>query len=241
MNVVRWMISWLALRLLKSSLAHRLKGTGRNWLQPYQAGPPVMRDAFLYSCCAGKKVFHLGFADAPFTREKLERGELLHSRLLQVSAALYGTDTDADAVAMYRSLTGDEQVAACRLEEVEATFLQQYDLVLAGELLEHLPDPAEFIKVLAGNMRAGQELVVSVPSYAAWDNLAAALQGTESVHPDHEWYFSPYTLQKKFPVEQWEVVQLMPAFYGAASGTINLVKRAFPGLADCWVLIVKRR
>ena len=52
------------------------------------------RDAVILAKCAGRRVLHIGAADAPYTREKLEAGSLLHPRIEEVAAEGVGVDVD---------------------------------------------------------------------------------------------------------------------------------------------------
>lgn len=237
----QWLITAAGLWLLKWGLAHRLKGDGAKWLQPFNSRVVVNREGWILDYCTGKSVFHLGFADAPFTAEKIADGTLLHTALLHVSSGLSGADADAAAVALYQQRTGDQKVKAATVEDLSAEELQSCQIILAGEILEHLLDPGSFIQQLNQKMKPGQELLVTVPNYVSFDSLAAVLHRTESIHPDHEWYFSPFTLARKFDTRYWTLKTLMPAAYGSRNRKQNFVKRSFPALSDCLIAVVQKR
>jgi hypothetical protein len=240
-QIFRWAFTAAGLWLLKKGLAHRLKGENARWIQPYSQNEIVNREVWLLDYCTGKTVFHIGFADAPFTEEKLKKGTLLHTALKKVASDLSGIDSEAHSVARYRELTGDTGVKAATLDAISPAELQAFNTIVAGEILEHLPDPSLFIQELYLKMYSGQELLVTVPNYISFDSLAAALNNTESVHPDHEWYFSPYTLSKKFDEKNWKLKTVIPAMYGSRNTNYNFVRRAFPGLSDCLIAVIQKK
>jgi 2-polyprenyl-3-methyl-5-hydroxy-6-metoxy-1,4-benzoquinol methylase len=143
-------------------------------------------------------------------------------------------------VKLYRNLSGDENVRTATLETITSEELRNFDIVVAGEIVEHLRNPSDFLNQLHQKMYTGQELLITVPNYVSFDSLAAVLNRTESVHPDHEWYFSPFTLSKKFDTRQWNKKVLLPAMYGKIDESYNFVKRSFPGLSDCLIVVVQK-
>lgn len=236
----RWFLIAAGLWLLKYGLANRLKGNGARWLQPYLAKELVNREKWILNYCKAKSVFHIGFADAPYTEEKLSKGLLLHTELIKVAKNVTGIDVEEQAVKLYRNLSGDENVRTATMETITSEELRSFEIIVAGEIVEHLRNPSEFLNLLHQKMYVGQELLISVPNYISYDSLAAVLNHTESVHPDHEWYFSPYTLSKKFDPSQWNIKALLPAMYGRKDETYNFVKRSFPGLSDCLIAVVQK-
>src|SRR5258708_1563325 len=105
---------------------------------------PLVEDraAWLEQLCAGVpgRVAHLGCADSPYTRELLDRGLLLHSRLVSVTDVT-GFDVDGPALALLRSaFPGQRFVEADVTAGVPESERGTYDLVLAGEVPEPLPD-----------------------------------------------------------------------------------------------------
>jgi hypothetical protein len=162
---------------------------------------PVQREDFLIELSRNKRVLHFGFTDAPFTKTSLDGGTLLHCRLKDVAAFLYGVDVDRAAVDIYRQTTGDTCNAILDMEaelDIPGDLRNKYDLLLFGEILEHLKNPghalARLHTICAAN--PASKLVVTVPNAFSVLFFGAAVHGHEIVHPDHYYWFSPVTLKK---------------------------------------------
>lgn len=231
-----WLLTGFLLTLLKRSTRHRLKGAGADWLQPIRSKPSIVnRVDYILDYCRNKKVLHIGFTDHPFTIERMNTGALLHSRLKSVTTDLAGIDNDAGSISRYRELTNDPQV-------YEADITVQYPdeatrfkpgVILLSEVLEHLSDPYKAIDILHKSFDAGVTVMVTVPNYTAMDSIAASLHQTESIHPDHFWYFSPYTLCRLLDEKRFELKQIHFGMYYQPHTRINAIMKAFPFNGDC--------
>jgi len=165
------------------------------------SGPGVSREKFIEELAREKRVLHFGFLDAPFSDEKIDKGQLLHMRLQQGAGFLYGVDIDQEALQIYRQRSGDEQNAIYDIQtqnEIPGFLSNEYDLILFSEVLEHLPHPFLALQNLhrLSIANGGAMLCVTVPNAFSFTGFSAAMQGNEVVHPDHYFYFSPFTLRK---------------------------------------------
>lgn len=162
---------------------------------------PLVRDraAWLERLCAATapgEIAHLGCADSPYTGELLDSGLLLHIRLADV-APVTGFDVDAPALDLLRSRMPEARfVLADITKEVPEHERSRYDLVLAGEVLEHVPDAQSFLRGCALLLAPTGRLCVTVPNACCPKIGARALAGRESVHPDHRVYYGPRTLER---------------------------------------------
>ena len=86
-----------------------LRSVDPQLVQPFQTQSEklVEREQRLLTLVAGKRVIHFGFLDSIFLERKLADKSLLHYRLSQVAAMLYGVDINATLLDQYRSATGD--------------------------------------------------------------------------------------------------------------------------------------
>jgi SAM-dependent methyltransferase len=178
---------------------------------------PLVRDraAWLEDLCAGDdvvRVAHLGCADSPYTRELLGAGLLLHSRLVRV-AEVTGFDIDSVALGLLRSAMPEQRfVAADVTAGVPAEERGSYDLVIAGEVLEHVPDADSFLRGCAALLRDGGRLCVTVPNACCPKIGLRALLGRESVHPDHRTYYGPRTLTRTLAGAGYELETIVSCF-----------------------------
>jgi len=156
-------------------------------------GPSFVRDrnGYLEQCSRDRIVLHVGCADSPMTETRLRDGTLLHTHLQRSAKSILGIDISSEGIEMLRR-AGIPDVALVDAEDM--TFKGEFDLVVAGDVLEHLNNPGRFVDGAARSLRRGGELVVAVPSALTANNMKAWLFKREQVHKAHCYYFSPKTL-----------------------------------------------
>jgi mannosyltransferase OCH1-like enzyme len=137
--------------------------------------------------CAGRRVLHMGCADWPIT----DPGTSLHLALEPHCARLDGFDIHAEALAGLAPHTKGRLYS--RLQDVT----DEYDLVLVPEVMEHVPDVGGFLAEL--HALKAPNLVITVPdAYQCHKRHFDYVQSTDTfvevVHPDHNCWYTPYTL-----------------------------------------------
>ncbi len=145
-----------------------------------------------------RRVLHVGFADhVPLIASRIADGSWLHARLSRSASECIGIDINPQAVATARSL-GFDNVHALDIfaPDAGATLAAwQLDLVLVPDVIEHLPDPAAFLRRLAQCLPTA-EFIVTVPNALSLRNAVQALGGVERINTDHRAWFSPFTVLK---------------------------------------------
>ena len=156
--------------------------------------------------CRGRRVLHLGCTNWPYTAESDRAGTLLHRRLAADAGELWGLDGDHEGLVALRDLGFDrlwlgdlEDLASARPLDGTDAALGPFDVVVAGEVLEHLGRPAGLLEGLRPLVAPGGEVLVTVPNaYCAFrfaSYAASRWRGHgEPVHPDHVAYYSESTL-----------------------------------------------
>jgi 2-polyprenyl-3-methyl-5-hydroxy-6-metoxy-1,4-benzoquinol methylase len=168
----------------------------------------VDRIPFVVDQARGKRVIHVGFADAGYREFHVAEEQWLHEHLAQVTTDLVGVDLDALGVAEAVE-RGYEAYAAdcCDVEAVRALGLAPARTVIAGEIIEHLDDPGAFLDAMRVLCAADGELVITTPNACGWVNPAALLAGYEVNHPDHIAMYTWRTLSEMLRRHGWEVVE----------------------------------
>ena len=169
------------------------------------AASPADRRRFIMDRAAGKRVLHLGCIDWPYLERKIAEGSLLHADLAQVASEVVGFDSDAEGAAVFERngwpvIVGDLE----RMPE-----LPEFDVVIAGEVIEHLSNPGLFLASLAHRCPR-TEVVVTTPSAYAAKRYWRFLLGHEQVHPDHVAYYSPLTLRAILGREGYSILEERP-------------------------------
>lgn len=234
---LNWLATWISLSVLKYCLGDRLKGEGASWLQLVSFNKPILfnRVDFILDYCRHKKVLHVGFTDFPYTEQKISNGTLLHLQLQKITDDLVGVDVDENAIRQYISITNDQKgfKGDITLAYPEEVIEFKPDIVLISEVLEHLKDPYKAIDILYQNFAAGTQVLITVPNYAALDCVAASLSQTESIHPHHYWYFSPFTLRQLLDDKRFTLNELHFGMYYRTGTKVNLIMKRFPYNGDC--------
>ena len=137
--------------------------------------------------CKDKRVLHIGCADWPITSPDTS----LHLGLQKYCAQLDGFDIHEEALTQLRPFVHGKLFS--HLDEIT----EHYDLVLVPEVMEHVPNVQEFLAQL--NKINTQKYVITVPdAYSCFarhfDYVADTEAFVEVVHPDHNCWYTPYTL-----------------------------------------------
>lgn len=159
----------------------------------------VQRVDFIKKACEGKKVLHLGCTNYPYTKQSIESEMLLHFELEKVARELYGFDFDDAGLDILRE-ANIKNLYQANLENLANVALDEtFDVIIAGEMIEHLSNPGLFLKGIKRFMNAETELIITtINAYCGLRFLIYGLRGkggeNEPVHPDHVAYYSYKTL-----------------------------------------------
>ncbi len=159
----------------------------------------VQRVDFIKRRCEGKKVLHLGCTNSPFTENSIRDGSLLHFELEKITKKLYGFDLDEKSIEILKS-HGVKDVYRADLERLHEVELEEkFDVIVAGEVIEHLSNPGLFLEGVKRFMDENTELLITtINAYSGMRFAIYALRGrggiNEPVHPDHVAYYSYSTL-----------------------------------------------
>jgi SAM-dependent methyltransferase len=160
----------------------------------------VQRLPLIKSLCSGKKVLHLGCTNWPYTLDAIDAGTLLHKDLADVCSELYGFDFDQEGIDVLAS-GGFDNLYRADLEKLEEVDLAAtFDVIVAGEMIEHLNNPGLFLEGIKRFMNPDTQLVITtVNAYSGMRFFVYGLRGgrgeLEPVHPDHVAYYSYSTLK----------------------------------------------
>jgi 2-polyprenyl-3-methyl-5-hydroxy-6-metoxy-1,4-benzoquinol methylase len=188
------------------------------------------RDAHLVSACRDKDVLHVGCTDAPFTRSKYQSGDLLHSKLQVVARKLAGVDIDAFSIHWLseQGLSNLHIGDASQIENIVPIIGFSPDIIIAGEVLEHLSHPLDFLLGIRKFMRPSTKLLLSVPNAFYIEGFVRVALGFEKVHPEHVAYYSYFTLQELLARADLRIADFHPCTYETtvASGRLSRILAA---------------
>jgi 2-polyprenyl-3-methyl-5-hydroxy-6-metoxy-1,4-benzoquinol methylase len=172
--------------------------------------PATLVDRFDYLCdlARGRRVVHVGFVDAGCQMLNERSGAWLHEHLASAAAELVGIDLDEAGVADARARGYDAHAVDCRdVAALRALELAPADLVVAGEVIEHLDDPGGFLDGIHALVAPNGMLVVTTPNATGLVNAAALLGNYEVQHPDHVVMYTCATLDAMLQRHGWKPVE----------------------------------
>lgn len=174
--------------------------------------PPVRREPWILERCAGRRVLHVGCTDYPFTEPKFANGTLLHQDLAKVAGRLVGIDLDAASVGFLTAKgVPDIHVAdAAKVKDLLGRIGFEPEVVVAGEVVEHLDEPQAFLRGLREAMPADSRLIVSIPNAFFYLGILGIFLGREKVHPDHVAYYSVGTITETLRRAGFQVTDIRP-------------------------------
>ena len=159
----------------------------------------VQRVDLIMEMCAGKKVLHLGCANYPYTQNSIDNKMLLHYDIEKSAGELYGFDFDQPGLDILAA-NGTGNLYRADLEKLdEVAMSETFDVIVAGEMIEHLNNPGLFLTGIQRFMNAETRLVLTtINAYCGmrwfWYGLRGRRGKQEPVHPDHVAYYSYSTL-----------------------------------------------
>lgn len=102
---------------------------------------------------------------------------LLAEPLARLGAKVTGIDAAPELIAVARDHAAAQGLAIdYRAGDVQA-LEGQFDLVTSMEVIEHVADPAAFLKALAARLAPGGLLVLSTPNATGWSKLLMIILG----------------------------------------------------------------
>src|SRR5436190_3290363 len=213
----------------------------------------VQRVEFIKKHCTGKRVLHLGCTNWPYTGEAIENNVLLHFELEKTAGEFYCFDYDQQGLDVLAD-AGAKNLYRADLEKLDDLDLNEtFDVIVAGEMIEHLNNPGLFLSGIQRFMNAGTQLVITTVN--AYSGLRFAIYGlrgkggtAEPVHPDHVAYYSYSTLKLLVERQNLQVDEFL--FYDIGSdhralnrGILNLINDISvwigPQLADGLIAVCK--
>lgn len=213
----------------------------------------VQRVEFVKEMCAGKKVLHLGCTDYPYTQTRIENKSLLHFELGEIAEELYGFDFDQKGIDIL-SNAGVKNLFQADLENLEEVNLDEtFDVIIAGEMIEHLSNPGLFLRGIKRFMNENTNLVITtINAYSGMRFLIYGLRGkggtNEPVHQDHVAYYSYKTLslvlhREDFFIKEFVFYDLGPEHRPFIRWFYNLFNdicvKISPGLGDGVIAVCK--
>jgi 2-polyprenyl-3-methyl-5-hydroxy-6-metoxy-1,4-benzoquinol methylase len=146
-----------------------------------------------------KAILHIGCTGAPNTAVRWREGTLLHKNLcdnLVAGQQLVGVDIDEPSLTWLQERMPHQELLLADAHHLSDCFGpdMRFDLVLAGDVIEHLANPGLFLESARMVLDAGGRILITTANAFGVAGFAKALLDHEPVHPEHTAYFSRSTL-----------------------------------------------
>jgi len=169
----------------------------------------ISRIELLKEMTIKKSVIHVGCCDhIPLIKQKIEKNNWLHKHIDNASRKCLGIDTDPEGVKYLINELGYENIIKADIakEDIPVISDNTWDILLLGEVLEHIDNPVEFLSDIHKRYnRSINNIIVTVPNAFSLTNQKYIKNNTEIINSDHRYWFTPYTLAKVLTIAKFTI------------------------------------
>ncbi|MBN2331870.1 MAG: class I SAM-dependent methyltransferase [Deltaproteobacteria bacterium] len=158
--------------------------------------PITDRMAVIRPFVAQGSVLDLGVVDSRRLRhDTLDRlakkPNLLFRQICEINVQAFGVDIDDEGIEILRQQGFHVQTA----DVVTMSLEQRFDTIIAGEIIEHLDNPGQFLRNMGRHLTPTGTLIISTPNPFYCKQIWKILRRNQpSVHEEHTCWFDPSTL-----------------------------------------------
>jgi len=146
---------------------------------------------FVLKHCRDKDVLDLGCVQ--HNPENYKSRFWLHKALKSVARSLEGIDLYEPGVSYLNSIGFNVSLGDAQAINKD----RKYDVIVAGDLIEHLEDFSGFFESCKKHLKQNGKLIISTPNPWYWRNIVKALLFSRvSNNPEHTTWFCPVTLEQ---------------------------------------------
>lgn len=150
--------------------------------------PIPNRVAYLRGLAAGRKVLDIGVVEHDVSNEQSDRW--LHRHLVEASAECLGVDVLAEGIEALRAKGYNVQLRDVTSEPLD----DRFDLIVAGELIEHIGSPQALLDAASQMLAEGGRLVLTTPNPYMIHRTWKSLRGRFADSVDHLTLLGPSNL-----------------------------------------------
>jgi 2-polyprenyl-3-methyl-5-hydroxy-6-metoxy-1,4-benzoquinol methylase len=147
-----------------------------------RARPVAERTAYLSDLVRGKRLLDLGVVD-----HFAGSGQHLHRQLAGAAVESLGIDVVPDGIEALRREGFNVRTCDITRDAIDGAF----DVIVAGELIEHLGRPEALFQIARRNLAPGGRLVLTTPNPYYLGRIRDSLLGRSRENADHVSLWSP--------------------------------------------------
>ena len=146
---------------------------------------------FIAALVSGKKVLDVGCVDHMAKRET--QSTWLHRHLADRASSILGLDILEDEV---RQLAAKGYRVVCG-DALTVDLSDQFDVIVAGELIEHVDNPGGFVANMARHLKPDGMFVITTPNpFYAYHFIEFMVTSPEGRwNPEHVSWFCPFVIE----------------------------------------------
>ena len=149
---------------------------------------------FIREKCRGKRVLDLGCVNHDLN--VTNRSDWLHGQIAAVAESVVGIDNEKAAVEELNTRGYHMIVADAQDFDIRDRFPDGFNVIVAGEIIEHLVNPGQFLATLEKHLAPGGIIVLTTPhAYGFIFLLEVLLLGHETLNDDHTMTFSKKNME----------------------------------------------
>ncbi len=148
----------------------------------------------------GKDVLDIGCAVG------FKKPDWMHKHIKSISRSLYGIDLDARSIEEIKKIDDAFDVSYGNAQNFELN--RKFELVHAGELIEHLDNPGDFLTCAHRHLQDDGFLLLTTPNGLRISNFIYAATGGLRVNAEHTCWFCEYTIRTLLERKGFEVVTI---------------------------------
>jgi len=160
------------------------------WIQKVKTTTVVDRVSFFEELVKGKTVLHLGCNDWPIFNPKYN----LHIKLAKHADVIHGFDIDLEGIVELKKYV--DQPYFSNFNQLKGN---QYDICLVPETIEHVDNVRDFLEGLS--TVEAKLFYITAPNCFSKNHIERNFYGQDEFievnHPDHNCWYSPYTLKNQ--------------------------------------------
>ena len=158
------------------------------WIQKMDVKRIQEREEVFKPYLENRKVLHVGCTDYPI----FDPNNNLHLTISKYVKELHGMDLDQKGLDLLNGY-----FEGVYFNDLKKTYTETYDTILIPETIEHVDNIKEFMQEV-DKVNADTYIITGPNAFHSYfDNAFDKETGifTEAIHPDHNCWFSPYTLK----------------------------------------------
>ncbi len=190
---------------------------------------------FITTLCQGKRVLDIGAAEYDYYHQRPGyKNYWLHGKIFRTAYYTVGIDMDRETVKIlnhegFRFYVGHAEY----LDRVKALQGQKFDIIVAGDLIEHLANPGLFLEGLKLFCHSQTQIVITTPNILAFYYWRTFIRkGWEFNADDHLVIFTPRILIQLLQACNYEILERR---FNTTEQIINGIRPAMRRLLK-WIL-----